>query len=145
MLLTATPTQLGQEGHFARLRLLDPSRYDDFETFTGTQYHPCGLGTTVGHHSWFLYGLGFAPHRRGGHLSPVQRRRQQQWDRRSGKPAKEFTSPAFSASRAAFALLRSTLTPRLTVAMSGMTVVLPLPTTEMLCSGGWSLALPLGA
>ena len=27
LLLTATPQQLGPEGHFARLRLLDPNRY----------------------------------------------------------------------------------------------------------------------
>ncbi|MBW8780810.1 MAG: RNA polymerase-associated protein RapA [Verrucomicrobia bacterium] len=33
LLLTATPTQLGLSGHFARLRLLDPHRYDDYETF----------------------------------------------------------------------------------------------------------------
>ena len=33
LLLTATPTQLGLAGHFARLRLLDPNRYDDFEAF----------------------------------------------------------------------------------------------------------------
>jgi len=33
LLLTATPTQLGLAGHFARLRLLDPDRYDDFDTF----------------------------------------------------------------------------------------------------------------
>jgi len=33
LLLTATPTQLGMEGHFARLRLLDPHRYDDFAKF----------------------------------------------------------------------------------------------------------------
>lgn len=33
LLLTATPTQLGPEGHFARLRLLDPDRYADFATF----------------------------------------------------------------------------------------------------------------
>ena len=33
LLLTATPTQLGQEGHFARLRLLDPDRFGDFEAF----------------------------------------------------------------------------------------------------------------
>jgi len=33
LLLTATPTQLGQAGHFARLRLLDPDRYDDFARF----------------------------------------------------------------------------------------------------------------
>ena len=33
LLLTATPEQLGIAGHFARLRLLDPDRYPDFETF----------------------------------------------------------------------------------------------------------------
>ncbi len=33
LLLTATPTQLGLEGHFARLRLLDPARYDDLDAF----------------------------------------------------------------------------------------------------------------
>lgn len=33
LLLTATPEQLGVESHFARLRLLDPDRYADFEAF----------------------------------------------------------------------------------------------------------------
>jgi len=33
ILLTATPEQLGAEGHFARLRLLDPGRYSDFAHF----------------------------------------------------------------------------------------------------------------
>ncbi len=33
LLLTATPTQLGLAGHFARLRLLDPDRYDNFARF----------------------------------------------------------------------------------------------------------------
>jgi ATP-dependent helicase HepA len=33
LLLTATPTQLGLAGHFARLRLLDPARYDNLDTF----------------------------------------------------------------------------------------------------------------
>ncbi|MTI30246.1 RNA polymerase-associated protein RapA [Xanthovirga aplysinae] len=33
LLLTATPEQLGLESHFARLRLLDPDRYTDFEDF----------------------------------------------------------------------------------------------------------------
>ena len=33
LLLTATPQQLGPEGHFARLRLLDPARYNDLDTF----------------------------------------------------------------------------------------------------------------
>lgn len=33
LLLTATPEQLGVEGHFARLRLLDPDRYYDLAQF----------------------------------------------------------------------------------------------------------------
>lgn len=33
LLLTATPQQLGPEGHFARLRLLDPDRYQDLDAF----------------------------------------------------------------------------------------------------------------
>jgi ATP-dependent helicase HepA len=33
LMLTATPQQMGQEGHFARLRLLDPDRYVDLDTF----------------------------------------------------------------------------------------------------------------
>jgi ATP-dependent helicase HepA len=33
LLLTATPTQLGLTSHFARLRLLDPARYDNLDTF----------------------------------------------------------------------------------------------------------------
>jgi ATP-dependent helicase HepA len=34
LLLTATPEQLGAEGHFARLRLLDPDRYGDFDAWS---------------------------------------------------------------------------------------------------------------
>jgi len=33
LLLTATPEQLGKESHFARLRLLDPDRFPDYDTF----------------------------------------------------------------------------------------------------------------
>jgi ATP-dependent helicase HepA len=33
LLLTATPEQLGQESHFARLRLLDPNRYNNYDDF----------------------------------------------------------------------------------------------------------------
>lgn len=33
LLLTATPQQLGPEGHFARLRLLDPDRYTDLKRY----------------------------------------------------------------------------------------------------------------
>ncbi len=33
LLLTATPEQFGKESHFARLRLLDPDRFNDYEDF----------------------------------------------------------------------------------------------------------------
>ncbi len=33
LLLTATPEQLGRAGHFARLRLLDPGRFHDYDQF----------------------------------------------------------------------------------------------------------------
>ncbi len=33
LLLTATPEQMGHQGHFARLQLLDPHRFTDFEKF----------------------------------------------------------------------------------------------------------------
>ncbi|MDP5133674.1 MAG: RNA polymerase-associated protein RapA [Paraglaciecola sp.] len=33
LLLTATPDQLGHESHFARLRLLDPARFHDYQRF----------------------------------------------------------------------------------------------------------------
>jgi len=42
LLLTATPEQLGKEGHFARLRLLDPNRFSDLASFLQeeTNYAP---------------------------------------------------------------------------------------------------------
>lgn len=39
LLLTATPQQLGPEGHFARLRLLDPDRYADLGAFLAEAEH----------------------------------------------------------------------------------------------------------
>ena len=39
LLLTATPQQLGQESHFARLRLLDPDRYAHLDTFLKEAEH----------------------------------------------------------------------------------------------------------
>jgi ATP-dependent helicase HepA len=42
LLLTATPEQLGKESHFARLRLLDPDRFPDFQQFVAEEsnYEP---------------------------------------------------------------------------------------------------------
>ena len=39
LLLTATPEQLGQQSHFARLNLLDPHRFHDYHAFLEEQQH----------------------------------------------------------------------------------------------------------
>ncbi|WDE04891.1 RNA polymerase-associated protein RapA [Thalassomonas viridans] len=39
LLLTATPDQLGHESHFARLRLLDPDRFFDYQKFIDEESH----------------------------------------------------------------------------------------------------------
>ncbi|MDO9184020.1 MAG: SNF2-related protein [Bacteriovorax sp.] len=39
LLLTATPEQLGLEGHFARLKLLDPNRFFDYHEFLEEMSH----------------------------------------------------------------------------------------------------------
>ncbi|QDK40970.1 hypothetical protein DOM21_05765 [Bacteriovorax stolpii] len=39
LLLTATPEQLGMEGHFARLKLLDPDRFYDYKKFLEETAH----------------------------------------------------------------------------------------------------------
>ena len=38
LLLSATPEQFGMEGHFGRLKLLDPHRYPNFEQFVSEQH-----------------------------------------------------------------------------------------------------------
>ena len=58
-----------------RPALGEPLNYDDFETFAGSQDQPLGIGTAVGHHSWFVYALEPAPHRRRGRITPAQRQR----------------------------------------------------------------------
>lgn len=47
LLLTATPQQLGPEGHFARLRLLDPDRYVSLEAFLEESAHYEQVAKTV--------------------------------------------------------------------------------------------------
>lgn len=74
----------------------EPVNYDDFETFTGSQYFPCGFGTSIGHHSWFSYTLGFAPHRRTGKLTPAQIRRQAALDRLCGPRPKDSYARALA-------------------------------------------------
>ncbi|MAM00377.1 RNA polymerase-associated protein RapA [Hydrocarboniclastica marina] len=47
LLLTATPEQVGLESHFARLRLLDPARFHDLETFRREEANYGELNTLV--------------------------------------------------------------------------------------------------
>ncbi len=47
LLLTATPIQLGQTGHFGRLRLLDPGRFTDFNAYMAEAGQYQTLATTV--------------------------------------------------------------------------------------------------
>ena len=47
LLLTATPQQLGPEGHFARLRLLDPERYHDLDVYAKESEGHVGLAKVV--------------------------------------------------------------------------------------------------
>ncbi|NVK55211.1 MAG: RNA polymerase-associated protein RapA [Alteromonadaceae bacterium] len=47
LLLTATPDQLGHESHFARLRLLDPARFYDYNTFLQEESQYTALADAV--------------------------------------------------------------------------------------------------
>ena len=49
LLLTATPEQLGPQSHFARLRLLDPNRFHDYQEFVAEQqqYRPVADAVTL--------------------------------------------------------------------------------------------------
>ena len=47
LLLTATPEQLGIDGHFARLRLLDPDRYYDLQKFQQEEESYQAINTLV--------------------------------------------------------------------------------------------------
>jgi ATP-dependent helicase HepA len=47
LLLTATPDQLGHQSHFARLRLLDPARFYDYEEFLEQERHYSELAEAV--------------------------------------------------------------------------------------------------
>lgn len=49
LLLTATPEQLGLEGHFARLRLLDPDRYNSLAEFREEEVGYRQVSTLVEH------------------------------------------------------------------------------------------------
>jgi hypothetical protein len=69
---------------------------DDFDSFACSQYFPCTMPTAVGAGSWFVYGVAFAPERRRGRMSPVQRRRRERLESRFGRPARGALRMAFS-------------------------------------------------
>jgi ATP-dependent helicase HepA len=47
LLLTGTPERLGKQGHFARLRLLDPDRFYDFEQFQKEEQEYAALADVI--------------------------------------------------------------------------------------------------
>lgn len=47
LLLTATPDQLGHESHFARLRLLDPARFHDYQAFVAQEQQYSQLAQAI--------------------------------------------------------------------------------------------------
>ncbi len=47
LLLTATPDQLGHQSHFARLKLLDPARFYDYDAFIEQEKHYSELAQAV--------------------------------------------------------------------------------------------------
>ncbi len=47
LLLTATPEQLGKQSHFARLRLLDASRFSDFDDFEKQEQNYQGIVNAI--------------------------------------------------------------------------------------------------
>ncbi|MFT4924386.1 MAG: ATP-dependent helicase HepA [Phenylobacterium sp.] len=48
ILLTATPDQLGHQSHFARLRLLDPDRFYDYQKFVDEESNYSAVAQTAG-------------------------------------------------------------------------------------------------
>jgi hypothetical protein len=79
-----------------RVRRIDePIAYDHFETFEVTQNLPLGIGTAVGHRSWFVYDLEPAPHHRTGRMSRAQRRRMQRLYETIGRPPRDAIPSSF--------------------------------------------------
>jgi transposase-like protein len=53
----------------------EPLVIDHFEAFEVSQDLPFGIGTVVGHRTWFVYGLDPAIHGRGGRMTDAQKER----------------------------------------------------------------------
>jgi transposase-like protein len=80
--ITRLSAKLGRHALLLQAHALDqlgsirePVVTDHFESFVYSQLDALGIATGVGHHSWFLYTVDPAPHRRGGRLTPAQRLR----------------------------------------------------------------------
>ncbi len=82
LLLTATPQQLGPEGHFARLQLLDPDRYVDLQQYRDETLHYEEVADVVE----FLAAGGGVDDRIGKIVSGRQRLENRLADLNVGKP-----------------------------------------------------------
>jgi hypothetical protein len=69
--------------------------YDHFETFEFSQNLPVGIGTPVGHESWFVYDVEPAPHHRTGRMSRAQRRRMERLYKEIGRPPRDAIPRSF--------------------------------------------------
>jgi len=76
-------------------RIDEPIVFDHFETFEVTQDLPVGIGTAVGHRSWFVHDLEPAPHRRAGRMSAVQKSRMRALYKRIGIPPRNAYRSSF--------------------------------------------------
>lgn len=64
----------------------EPLVIDGFETFEYSQFFPFHLNLVVGAESWFLHHFTDSPLRRKGAMTPAQKRRREELERRLGRP-----------------------------------------------------------
>ena len=91
--VTRLSARLGRHGllvHQTMLAAIDTIDeaivYDHFESFSGSQFLPVGIGTPVGADSGLIYGIDYVEHRRPGRLSPIERRIRDEIEAACGKP-----------------------------------------------------------
>jgi transposase-like protein len=80
--ITRRSAKLGRHALLLQARALgsiggidEPVVIDHFESFVYSQLEALGIATAVGHQSWFVYAVDPAPHRRGGRITPAQKRK----------------------------------------------------------------------
>lgn len=65
--------QLYEKEVEAALDIVEPIAYDGFETFSGSQFSPCYINTSVGLNSLFTFSVNFSPLNRKGAMTEWQK------------------------------------------------------------------------